>query len=106
MRDHYTIGCSEGFLPSSSAEQQPFSTSAPARFHQIVAPNLLTPKLLSGSAPPLSHSHNVEDALTEAIKVIVPSSFEFDLLAVLRRFILRFEYVFKVTRRVFQIDEK
>ncbi|KAL3982327.1 HMG (high mobility group) box family protein [Acanthocheilonema viteae] len=57
-----------GFLPSVSVEQ-PFSSSAPARFHHIVPPNPLAPKLISGSAPPLSHSRTIDDALSEVIKI-------------------------------------
>ncbi|VIO86909.1 Uncharacterized protein BM_BM5934 [Brugia malayi] len=57
-----------GFMPSASVEQ-PFSSSAPARFHHIIPPNPLAPKLMSGSAPPFSHSCNVDDTLTEAIKI-------------------------------------
>lgn len=55
-------------MPSASVEQ-PFSSSAPARFHHIVPPNPLAPKLMSGSAPPLSHSRTIDDTLSEAIKV-------------------------------------
>uniref|UniRef100_A0A1I7VFV5 HMG box family protein n=1 Tax=Loa loa TaxID=7209 RepID=A0A1I7VFV5_LOALO len=57
-----------GFMPSPNVEQ-PFSSSAPARFHHIVPPNPLAPKLLSGSAPPLSHSCTVDDTLSEVIKI-------------------------------------
>uniref|UniRef100_A0A915PJH4 HMG box domain-containing protein n=1 Tax=Setaria digitata TaxID=48799 RepID=A0A915PJH4_9BILA len=57
-----------GFLPSVSVEQ-PFSSSAPARFHHIVPSSTLAPKLISGSAPPLSHSRTVDDTLNEANKI-------------------------------------
>ncbi|VDK86106.1 unnamed protein product [Litomosoides sigmodontis] len=57
-----------GFLPSASVEQ-PFASSAPARFHHIIPPNPLAPKLISGSAPPLSHSRIIDDTLSEAIKM-------------------------------------
>uniref|UniRef100_A0A158Q8U4 HMG box domain-containing protein n=1 Tax=Elaeophora elaphi TaxID=1147741 RepID=A0A158Q8U4_9BILA len=55
-------------MPSVSMEQS-FSSSAPARFHHIVPPNPLAPKLMSGSAPPLSHSHAMDDTLSETIKI-------------------------------------
>uniref|UniRef100_A0A8R1TUJ0 HMG box domain-containing protein n=1 Tax=Onchocerca volvulus TaxID=6282 RepID=A0A8R1TUJ0_ONCVO len=57
-----------GFMPSASAEQ-PFSSSVPAQFHHIIPPNPLTPKLMSGSAPPLSHSRTMDDTLSEVIKI-------------------------------------
>ncbi|OZC11080.1 hypothetical protein X798_01906 [Onchocerca flexuosa] len=57
-----------GFMPSASAEQ-PFSSSVPAQFHHIIPPNPLAPKLMSGSAPPLSHSRTMDDTLSEALKI-------------------------------------
>ncbi|VDK61798.1 unnamed protein product [Onchocerca ochengi] len=57
-----------GFMPSASAEQ-PFSSSVPAQFHHIIPPNPLAPKLMSGSAPPLSHSRTMDDTFSEVIKI-------------------------------------
>ncbi|KAM3726056.1 Protein capicua [Dirofilaria immitis] len=81
-----------GFMPSANTEQ-PFSSSAPARFHHIVPPNPLVSKLMSGSAPPLSHSRTMDDTLSEAIKidksVINPSMYHPNLKTVTDRLLER-----------------